>query len=128
MLPLCHSLSVARLLLPKHMDYRQKDSCFLSSDCSRHSGPPARSQGIIWHSGIPNTKCGCIPEKNTELSLFAHTGTQDTRAQVQADAHTNKHTYARTACKKQFHCHTQERLCQNRKWKERRMHLNALLD
>lgn len=65
-------------LLPKHMDTTPKDLRFPSNACSSKSVPPACSQGIIWHSGISNTKCGRIPKQNAELSLFAHTGTPDT--------------------------------------------------
>lgn len=88
---LSFSLSVARLLLPKHSEYRQKDSCFVSKDCSRHSGPSACSPGIIWHFGIPNTRWGCIPKQYTlnylccahkhakHLSANAHKHTENTQ-------------------------------------------------
>lgn len=43
----------------------------------------------LWHAKA-QTNCGCIPKKNTELSLFAHTGTQDMWAYVKK--HTNTDT------------------------------------
>lgn len=48
-----------RLLLSKHMDYRQKDSCFPSNDCSRQSSSPARPYNIIsLPDTVGSTKCG----------------------------------------------------------------------